>query len=233
MSNEFALGGIVPWGRTAAEYEAFFALSDVAEGSRILDCAGGPASFVAEWGSRGHFAVSADPLYARSPEQIATAFAPVATDMLRGMRAARDRFRWEYYGSPEAVVERRRVALSAFLSDRRAPHPVGRYIAARLPLLPFASDSFDLVLCSHLLFLYSGEIDLQLHLASLREMLRVGREVRVFPLLDLNGKRSKHLDRVAETLENCELIQVPFEFQAGARSMLRLRREYRSADGNP
>ncbi len=100
--------------------------------------------------------------------------------MLEGTRRARDRFRWDYYGSPEGVVERRRDVLAAFISDFQASTHAGCYIAAHLPELPFQSESFDLVLCSHLLFLYSDELDTDMHITSLREMLRVGREVRLF-----------------------------------------------------
>lgn len=227
MANEFQLGGIVPWGRTASEYEAFFALAHARASRRVLDCGGGPSSFAAEWARRGHRTVSVDPLYARSPAQIAADFEPTASRMLQGMRDARARFNWEYYGSPEAVVEKRREALRTFLADRNAPVRAARYVAGRLPALPFADDSFDLVLCSHLLFLYSDELGLDEHLAALREMLRVGAEVRVFPLVDLHGQPSRHLEPVVEWFRpygSCEIIPVDFEFQRGATRMLRLSR---------
>ena len=215
----------MPWGRTAAEYEAFFSLSGSSPRTRVLDCGGGPASFVAEWGARGHFAVAPDPIYALPSREIAGGFEATAARMLQGMRAARDRFRWDHYGTPEAVVEQRRAALDAYVEDREAATRAGRYVAARMEALPFASGSFDLVLCSHLLFLYSDEIDLDTHVAALREMLRVGREVRVFPLVNLHGEPSAHLGGVIERLGPkavCEVVPVPFEFQAGASRMLRL-----------
>ena len=227
MANEFRLEGIVPWGRTAAEYEAFFSLGGMPAPTRVLDCGGGPASFAAEWGGRGHFAVAVDPIYALPPREIAAGFDATAVRMVEGMRAARERFRWEHYGSPEAVVGRRRSALEAFVADREALLPAGRYVAARMEALPFATASFDLVLCSHLLFLYAREIDLETHVAALGEMLRVGREVRVFPLVDLHGEPSAHLTGVVERLKEkavCDVVPVRFEFQAGASRMLRLRR---------
>ncbi|MQA91764.1 MAG: methyltransferase domain-containing protein [Gemmatimonas sp.] len=226
MAGEFRLGGVVPWGRSAAEYERFFALGASDGPIRILDCGGGPASFAAEWGATGHFAVAVDPLYALPNAEIVDAFEPVAERMLEGMRSARDRFDWTDYGSPEAVVERRGATLRRFALDRSRASSDGRYVAGRLPELPFASDAFDLVLCSHLLFLYSNDIGQDDHLAALREMLRVGREVRVFPLADLNGERSSHLDPVVEVLRReavCEIVHVPFEFQHGASFMLSLR----------
>ena len=64
MSNDFDFGGAVPsWGRSAAEYEAFFALSDVPSSARIFDCGGGPSSFAAEWSKNGQYVVAVDPIY--------------------------------------------------------------------------------------------------------------------------------------------------------------------------
>jgi SAM-dependent methyltransferase len=230
LTADFRLDGVVPWGRTAGEYERFFALDLTAGPLRVLDCGGGPASFVADWGGRGHFAVAADPLYARSAADVAIAFDRAAGPMLEGMRAARHRFRWEIYGRPEAVVDLRRAALDAFLDDLGSTTPHGRYVASRLPTLPFAADSFDLVLCSHLLFLYSDEIDLNSHLMYIREMLRIAPEVRIFPLRGLDGGVSPHLGPVLDALgreAECELQPVPFEFQVGAVRMLRVLRSQR------
>jgi ubiquinone/menaquinone biosynthesis C-methylase UbiE len=226
MSSDYDLGGAVPpWGRSAAEYEGFFALSDIPPCTRILDCGAGPASFAAEWSRKGHFVVAADPIYRLPGREIAADFEPTAERILEGTRRARDRFRWDYYGSPEAVVERRRNVLAAFIDDFQASAPAGRYISGRLPDLPFQSRFFDLVLCSHLLFLYSSELGLDMHVASLQEMLRVGREVRVFPLLDMDGQPSLHLNaciRVLEASAHVEFIPVPFEFRHGDSKMLRL-----------
>jgi hypothetical protein len=56
-------------------------------------------------------------------------------------------------------------------------------------------------------------------------MLRVAEEVRVFPLLTLDGVRSPHLDFVTEKLTNSGLVveieRVAYEFQQGGNDMLR------------
>ena len=229
MSREFDFGGAVPpWGRSAAEYEAFFALSDVPPSARILDCGSGPSSFVAEWSSKGRFVVAADPTYRYSAGDFLADFDSTANQMLAGMRKARDRFRWDYYRSPEDVVRRRREVLTAFIADLQAETRNGRYVSARLPDLPFLSGSFDLVLCSHLLFLYSAEFDAETHLSFLRELLRVGREVRVYPLLDMDGKPSQHLEDTIQALRasaHVELVPLAFEFRSGDSKMLRLTRQ--------
>ena len=226
MSNEFDFGGAVPpWGRSAAEYEAFFALSDVPPAARILDCGGGPSSFTAEWSRKGQYVVAVDPIYRFSTRDFLADFDTTAARMLAGMQKARDRFKWDYYGSPEDVVQRRRDVLTAFNSDFQAETRRGRYVSACLPELPFLSESFDLVLCSHLLFLYTAEFDSEIHLSFLREMLRVGREVRVFPLLDMDGEVSAHLYDTIQTLRmstRVELVPLSFEFRSGDSNMLRL-----------
>ena len=236
MSDDFQLGGIVPWGRGAAEYQAFFRLAGLPANSRVLDCGGGPASFAAEWAARGRFVVSADPLYRQTPEQIAAGFELTAARMLRGMRGAHARFDWSFYRTPEEVVERRRQALRGFLGDLQSPARAGRYVAARLPWLPFHADAFDLVLCSHLLFLYADEISTEMHVDWIRELLRVGREVRIFPLMELAGRESRHLAPVVEYFArsvDCAVEPVEFEFQRGASSMLRLWRRDRPVRLSP
>ena len=169
--------------------------------------------------------VAVDPIYRFSRQNLAIDFDPTAARMLAGMRKARDRFRWDYYASPEEVVQRRREVFTAFISDFRAEIRSGLYVSARLPELPFLPKSFDLVLCSHLLFLYSAEFDSEAHLSFLREMLRVGREVRVFPLLDMDGAPSVHLEGTVQKIRasaQVELVPLPFEFRIGDSKMLRL-----------
>jgi len=217
----------VPWGRRAHEYEAIFELPSDARKLRVLDCGGGPASFAAEWSERGHFVVAADPIYAHSGARIAAGFEPTAQRMLEGMHRAKDRFVWTRYESPEAVIELRRDALTRFARDFDSPARCARYASAALPRMPFRTSSFDLVLCSHMLFLYSDDLDLDMHCASLRELLRVGSEVRVFPLLDMQGRVSSHLEPALEALRSearCEVIPTAFEFQRGGGQLLRLTR---------
>jgi len=60
----------VPWGRVLDEYRAMFALGAAEDGASVLDVAAGPASFAAEWSTRGGRAVACDPLYALSKTEI-------------------------------------------------------------------------------------------------------------------------------------------------------------------
>jgi ubiquinone/menaquinone biosynthesis C-methylase UbiE len=65
-----------------------------------------------------------------------------------------------------------------------------RYEEASLPRLPFADNSFDLVLCSHFLFCYADRFELPFHLEALTELIRVSKsQVRIYPLADYLGNR--------------------------------------------
>ncbi len=226
--KEFDLGGVVPWGRRFREYAAFFALGDLARCAPVLDAGGGPSSFAAEARDMGIAVTAADPIYRFGEADIRRRFEATAEVMRTGMRRASYRFNWSYYGSEEAVHRLRREALGLFLADFDAGKAEGRYVAASLPALPFADGSFRLALCSHLLFLYGDDLDFDFHLAALRELLRVAEEVRIFPLLNLDGLPSSHLPGAMSALRGervlAELVDVPFEFQKGATRMLRLTR---------
>jgi hypothetical protein len=117
--------------------------------------------------------------------------------------------------------------MDAFLADYEGGRSQGRYMEAALPSLPFENGRFGLALVSHLLFLYSAHLDFDFHLQGVLELLRVAREVRIFPLVDLDARPSPHLEGVMREGEArgfvCELRKVPYEVQRGADTMLRLR----------
>ncbi|MGE0120407.1 MAG: class I SAM-dependent methyltransferase [Dongiaceae bacterium] len=219
----------VPWGRNREEYAAFFELAALPPTTRILDCAAGPSSFAADMAGRCRRIVAIDPLYGCSAGTIAGRVEETAALMLDGLRRAQARFVWDLYGTPETLIAARRAAMQRFLDDFGQAAGVGRYVAATLPALPFRAGTFDLVLCSHFLFLYGGLLDGAFHARAIEEMLRVGREARVFPLLGLDGELSPHLEPVRRRLEGrgcvSELRRVDYEFQRGGNRMLCVRRK--------
>lgn len=227
MEQEFRLDGIVPWGRRLWEYRAFFALEEADLRGAVLDVGSGPSSFAAEASVAGARVTATDPLYALSGDAIAQRFEETRGAMMEGLRQAHYRFRWSHYGSPDAIEKIRCEALALFLADYQR---VGarRYVEASLPGLPFGEGAFRLALSSHLLFLYGDDLDFAFHLDALHELLRVADEVRVFPLINLDGRPSSHLPGVlahfAREGMQADLVPVPYEFQRDATKMLRLRR---------
>ena len=83
------------------------------------------------------------------------------------------------------------------------------------------------MLSAHLLFFYSANIDLAFHLDAIRELLRIGTEVRIFPIVDANSKPSPFLPPVIDELEKdgitCAVERVPYHFQKTGNEMLRLK----------
>ena len=141
-------------------------------------------------------------------------------------------FVWTQFRGPDHLGECRLAAMRRFLADFEAGKREGRYVAASLPVLPFVDGQFSLALISHLLFLYSGQLDVDFHTAAFQELLRVAAEARVFPLLGLDRRWSPHLGPVRDRLElagfEVQIVAVDYEFQraeehAGSR-MLRVRR---------
>jgi hypothetical protein len=222
------LSTIVPWGRSFDEYRAMFALSDSDLRGRILGCGDGPASFNAQATAEGACVVSVDPIYVCSAAQIEERVAATFEIVVSQARAQADLFVWDRFNDADALGRARLAAMRRFLADYEAGRRTGRYVAGALPDLPFANARFDLALCSHLLFLYSDHLSRDAHIAALRELLRVAGEVRIFPLLTLAGEPSPHLPLLCEALRDdgnfVEERKVPYEFQRGGDTMLRLRR---------
>lgn len=220
----FTLDDIVPWGRSYAEYLAMFALGKNEREWHVLGCGDGPASFNAGFTQNGGKAVSLDPLYAFEAGQIEKRISETCSIVLQQLRQNQEDYVWHTIPSVEALGQIRMDAMNAFLLDFESGKRQGRYVAGALPSLPFQAGQFDLALASHLLFLYSHHLSRAFHLQALTEMLRVAREVRVFPLLALDGQLSPHLFPVIEHFGqsgfSVSIQRVPYEFQRGGNEML-------------
>jgi hypothetical protein len=217
---------VVPWGRSLAEYRRMFDLQDSDLNKRILDCAGGPASFNAEMTAQGYHVIACDPVYQFDVTGIQQRITDTYDMIIAGVKANIDSYVWQEIQSPEQLGEVRMAAMEQFLADFPLGLQQGRYINAELPQLPFASQSFDLVLCSHLLFTYSDQLSLPFHYEAIRELLRIASEVRIFPVLNISGELSPWLSPVMEKMTEqgyqAQLKTVPYEFQKGGNQMLQI-----------
>jgi len=223
----FELENVVPWGRSLQEYVAMFALTPSDLQKKLLGCADGPASFNYELQRDGGKICSIDPLYQFSGAQIAQRIEDTYAKVMQQLEQNQADYVWRKIPSVQILGEMRLAAMLLFLQDYSLGKSEGRYITGELPHLPFATQQFELALCSHFLFLYSTQLSSEFHQQAILEMLRVAEEVRIFPLLDLAGQPSPHVDPVITLLQQhyrIEIIPVAYEFQRGGNQMLRISR---------
>ncbi len=225
----FELTSVVPWGRNLEEYRAMFDLSEADLDQKLIGFGDGPASVNAELSATGRYHRSIDPIYAFSSDQLSERFEAVKEEVMVQVRQNLDNFTWKNIKDPDELLEVRSAAMRDFLLDFEQGKKAGRYIYHELPQrLPFSDRHFDLGLSSHFLLLYEN-LGLDFHLASLTEMLRVCREVRVFPILNLNAERSVFLKPIIHHFSDSyhlRIEQVDYEFQKNGNELLRIFHRY-------
>jgi len=220
------LKNVVPWGRNLQEYWAMGLYRDEDKHKKILGCGDGPASVNKMLSDMEVDITSIDPIYQFTKTQIAQRIDETSSVVSKQLRLNSDDFVWKNIKNVEDLISLRLHAMEEFLEDYDTGKVQGRYQHQELPKLNFKDNEFDLAWSSHFLFLYSEHVDEEFHKKATAEMLRVAKELRIFPLLDLENKRSKHLDSVLKYLEEhdytYEIIQSNYEFQKGATEVLKI-----------
>jgi hypothetical protein len=217
---------IVPWGRSYEEYVRMFDLNDMDLTKRIISCGDGPASFNAGMIKQGFKITSFDPIYQFTKKQLEIRIKETYDIVIEQTSKNLDRFVWTTFKSLEEVGRERMSAMKEFLNDYEMGLTEERYIFGELPVLPYENKSYDLVLSAHFLLFYSDNLTLDFHLESIKEMCRVGQEIRIFPILDLNANPSRYLEPVKDFVHTLgwttEEIKVNYEFQKNGNKMLRI-----------
>lgn len=217
------LESVVPWGRSKSEYIRMFLLTEDDLNKKILGCGDGPSSFNSELNGN---AISIDPIYGFSKEEINTRIAETKEIIREQLESNSNDFLWNEFQNVDDLCNSRLTSMANFLEDYNKGKREGRYVKGSLPYLPVEAGRFQLALSSHFLFLYSNDLDLDFHIKSIIEMLRVSEEVRIFPVLDLNGKESVHLAGVLQYLDKkkikYEIKKSMYEFQKGADAVLNI-----------
>ena len=220
------LENVVPWGRNLKEYKEMGLFSDNDKNKKILGCGDGPASVNKNLTQMGVDITSIDPIYQFTKEQITQRIDATSSVISEQLRLHSEDFVWKNIKDVDELISLRLHAMEEFLDDYELGKKEGRYQHQELPTLTFKDKAFDLAWSSHFLFLYSEHFDGQFHIDAIKEMLRVAKEVRIFPLLDLKNNLSKHLDLVLQYLEKngyfYEIIQSNYEFQRGATEVLKI-----------
>lgn len=223
----FQLSGVVPWGRTFGEYQRMFLLNAADLSGKIAGFGDGPASFNFEATQMGCTVTSFDPVYQFSPEQLCRRIEEVRVEVMAQMAQNQTHYVWTEIPSLEELERRRMSAMRLFLADFEAGKAQNRYCCHALPdRLPCPDNAFDLGLSSHFLLLYT-ELGYEFHIRAMSEMLRACREIRIFPLLDLNGQDSQLIYRVMDYFRRDYKVSIkttPYEFQKGGNRLLIIRK---------
>jgi ubiquinone/menaquinone biosynthesis C-methylase UbiE len=223
---KYEIEGIAFIGRTYEEYSKMFDLNlELLKDKAILDCPAGGASFASELCLKGYDVTAVDRMYDLSLDALRKVCTLDLKKAMKGLDGSESLFNWEEYKDKNSLKEYRVRAKDLFLKDYQQNNE--RYIYADILDLPFEDEQFDLVVSSHLLFLYGDRLSFDFHLLAILEMARVvKRDIRIYPLIGFDGKPYPFIEELIEKLAEYHLFaekyEVPFEFLKGSNQMLRI-----------
>lgn len=142
---------------------------------------------------------------------------------MKQMKENQENYVWTKIKSLDQLENLRMSAMKLFLSDFGKGKTEGRYICYELPTkLDIEENTFDIGLSSHFLLMYTS-LGYEFHISAISEMMRVCRQVRIFPIVDLDANQSEMAKKVIEYFRekySVEILDTTYEFQKGDNKML-------------
>lgn len=223
----FQLNNVVPWGRNMEEYKLMFLLNEEDMKKKIAGFGDGPASFNFEAHCLGCDITSYDPIYQFNKEELEKRIEDVRGIVMQQMSENMDNYIWTKIRDLHQLEQIRMDAMKLFLNDFEAGLSEGRYRYHELPnCLPVEENYYDIGLSSHFLLLYT-QLGFDFHIKAIDEMLRVCKEVRIFPVVDLDANQADMISDVIDELKkkyDVELKVTNYQFQKNANKMLVIRK---------
>ncbi|WP_298623479.1 hypothetical protein [uncultured Legionella sp.] len=217
---------LVLWGHGIGEYREMFDLSEEDIHSKILEYGCGPSAVNVQLSKGNTPVVSCDPLFVLDRDTLYSKSVMIFTQMAEEILAEQEHFDFSQSGGFDNLVANRKQGFEAFFSDYTQGKAEGRYIGVTDYHLPFPDFTFDFALCSHYLFADLDEQSVDFHLTVIRELARVAKEVRIFPLIDKEENTSPFLGPVLLGLQQenygAEVREVDFHLQKSGNAMLRV-----------
>lgn len=190
---------------------------------KIAGFGDGPSSFNCEASQKGYSVTSFDPIYQFSKEQLQKRIEEVRSVVMQQMKENMDNYSWKNIRNLNELENLRMSAMKLFLSDYEQGKAENRYIFHELPdKLNFEDNTFDIGLSSHFLLMYT-DLGYEFHISAISEMLRVCKEVRIFPIVDLDANKSELTENVIEYFRQnhtVSIVKTHYEFQKGDNKML-------------
>lgn len=219
----FELSNVVPWGRTLKEYKTMFNLNEEDLKKSIVSFGDGPASFNIEMKRLNNNIISFDPIYQFTREQLVNRIEETKDIIMKQMEENKDNFDWTTIKDLSELEEIRMSAMNNFIMDFEDGKKEKRYISHELPnKTNFPDKHFDIGLSSHFLLLYA-QLGLDFHIKAINEMLRICKEIRIFPIVDLDAKKSNLLENIIQYYNSSYDISIKetkYEFQKHGNEML-------------
>lgn len=218
---------LVLWGHNIDDYREMFDLSqDDIQSSRILEFGCGPNAVNSQQTHKNNQIVSCDPLFVLDKDTLASKTSLIFAEMAQEVEKEQEYFDFSRNGSLEQLLAKRQLGLDEFFTDYESGKAQGRYWGVDNYQLPFADFSFDFALSAHYLFAELDEQTVDFHLKIIRELARVAKEVRIFPLIDKEGNASEFLGPVMLGLQKdnygVEVREVAFHLYKSGNAMLRI-----------
>lgn len=217
---------LVLWGHHIDEYREMFDLSPTDMETSILEYGCGPSAINAELTELSQKIVSCDPLFNLDKDTLYSKASLVFADMVARLMKDRKIFDFSRYGNAELLIDERREGIAKFFADYEKGKKEKRYQGVNDYGLPFPDFSFDFALSSHYLFADLDDQDVEFHLRVIKELARVAKEVRIFPLIDRYNQPSPFLGPVLLGLQQdnfgTEVREVAYHLQPSGNAMLRV-----------
>ena len=219
----FKLNSVVPWGRNMEEYAQMFCLNESDLAKNIAGFGDGPACFNCEMTEKGGKVTSFDPIYRFSETDLEKRIEEVRVVVMQQMRENMENYVWKNIKNLDELEYTRMSAMRKFLSDYEKGKAEGRYVCHELPnRLNYEDNYFDIGLSSHFLLMYTS-LGYDFHIAAMTEMLRVCKEIRIFPIVDLDANKTDLAEKVVGHFKKdykVEIVKTEYEFQKGENKLL-------------
>ena len=136
----------------------------------------------------GYDVISYDPIYQFDTEALERRINEVRGIVMQQMKENTAHYIWTGIRDIKELEEIRMSAMKLFLEDYDIGKSEGRYVYHELPdQLQVKDDFYDIGLSSHFLLMYTA-LGYDFHIQAMTEMLRVCKEIRVFPVVDLDAQ---------------------------------------------
>jgi len=227
MHHEPKIKGPIFIGRCWLEYLKMFNLEETSLANlKILDCAAGASSFTAHLANQGFDIRAVDVLYNLKPDELENRCQEHLNLLVKSLSKIKNHFVWNFFHNLTELQKYRQNACQEFSADYHQHRE--RYISADLTCLPFSNNEFNLVLCSHLLFIYDHRLNYEFHYNSIKEMLRVCKgELRIYPLVKHHENKSAYVKQIQKDLIDdveIRLVEVDYQFRKGGNEMMVLKK---------